>query len=68
MLNPREFGNHDNPRHIPSSLHPRPGMGTIVLPMATISATHDAKPRDDDGIQHNPPESRARSNVLLSRA
>ena len=41
-------------------------LGTMVSPMAPISATHDAKPRDDNGIRHNPPESRARSNVAIT--
>ena len=68
MRNPREFGNQDDLRHSPSSLHPRLALGTVALPMAPISATHDAKPRDDAGIRHNPPESRARSNVPLTCA
>ena len=68
LLNPREFGNEDDPRQEPSSLHPRPASGTMVSPMAPRSACHDAKPRDHDGIRHKPPESRARSNVPLTRA
>ena len=67
LLNPREFGNQDDPRREPSSRYPRPASGTIVLPMAPISALHDAKPRAGDGIRHNPPESRARSNATMSR-
>ena len=68
LLNPRKFGNQDDPRHVPSCLHPRRAAGTIVLPMAPISALHDAKPRAGDGIRHNPPESRARSNVAITGA
>ena len=68
LLNPREFGNHDNPRNMPSSLHPRPGMGTMVLPLAPTSALHYAKPRQGDDGPQNPPESRARSNAPLTCA
>ena len=67
LLNPREFGSQDDLRHEPSCLHPRLATGTMVLPMAPISACHDAERRDDDGIRHNPPESRARSNATMSR-
>ena len=38
MLNPWEFGNRDELRHVPSSRHPRHATGTIVLSMARISA------------------------------
>ena len=68
MLNPREFGNHDDPRHGPSSLHPRRALGTRVLPLARRSALHDAKPWQGDDGQHTPPESRARSNVAITCA
>ena len=68
MLNPRECGDQDEPGRMAPSRHPGLALGTMVSPMAPISATHDAKPRDDNGIRHNPPESRARSNVLLTRA
>ena len=66
MLNPREFGNQDDPRHVPSSLHPRRAPGAVVLAMAPRSACPNAKLRDDDEIRHNPPESRARSNVAIT--
>ena len=68
MLNPREFGTQDDLQHEPSCLHPRLASGTMVLPLAPIRACHDAKPRAGDGMRHDPPESRARSNVLLTRA
>ena len=66
LLNPRKFGNQDDPRHVPSCLHPRRAAGTMVLPLAPISACHDTRPRAGAGIRHKPPESRARSNAWIT--
>ena len=38
LLNPRKFGNEDDPRQEPSCLHPRLDLGTMVLPLVRISA------------------------------